>query len=80
LSKPNRLKSVRDILLCVLVFFGAFFLIVGAVILGVLLDSAIIAILVYLVLRYRDRVRELEKKPLGPREVGSSEVPSSSEP
>jgi 4-hydroxybenzoate polyprenyltransferase len=67
------MQSVRDILLCLLVFFA------GTLFLNIV-SGAIIAILLYLILRYRKRIKELEKRTGSANGVVTSDVPSSSEP
>jgi hypothetical protein len=67
------MQSARNILLCILVFFA------GTLFLNIL-SGAIIAILLYLILRYRNRIRELEKRLGGTAVAGSGDVPTSSEP
>jgi MFS superfamily sulfate permease-like transporter len=67
------MRSIRNILLCALVFLAWIYFVS-------ILSGVVIAILLYLVLIYRDRVKELEKKSSGPSQAGPGEVPSSSEP
>lgn len=72
MSKPSQLESARTILICLLVFFA------GTIFLNII-SGAIIAILLYFLLRYRSRVKELERSG-GSGRVVSGEVPTSSEP
>jgi len=67
------MQSARDVLLALLVFFA------GTLFLG-LFSGVIIAILVYLILRYRNRIKELQKKLAGTSGAGPADIPSSSEP
>jgi len=72
MSAPNQMQSIRNILLCVLVFFvWAYFISI--------LSGIVIAALLYMLLRYRNRVKELETSSR-PSAAGQSEVPPSSEP
>ena len=77
LSKPNQTRSIRNILLCVVVFF------LGVIFLEIIFGT-VSAVLLYLLLQSRDRVQALERSTVrrqaAPGFPEPNEVPSSSEP
>jgi len=76
LNNVSQMQSLRDILICVVVGFGIWLLLAP---LFNLISAAVVAILLYFVLKYRSKVKELQGHRVT-RDAGPTEAPSSYEP